>query len=73
MAEAIQGLHRALLEDWMNVRQAAARLDLSTNWVNRLVRTGDLTAMETPAGRLVSRQAVEALVAERAAKAQQAE
>lgn len=66
--EPRQDLERELSAEWMTVRQAAVRLDLSTQGVYWLIQQGRLKAMDTPGVMLVSQAEVERFAAEKRAK-----
>jgi hypothetical protein len=59
-------VERWLREHWLNRIEASRLLDASVEWVHRLASTGRLETLETPVGRLYSREGVECLAAERA-------
>lgn len=55
-------------EEWLTLKDAAARLGVSHTTVGKLVARGDLPFVETPHGRIFSAGAVAALRAKRAAE-----
>lgn len=55
----------SLAESMLTTGQAARELSVSPDWVRKLVKQGILPAIETPLGRLIPADAVEALRKER--------
>ena len=54
--------------EWMTPGKAARALDVSPQWINKLIKEGRLRAVRTGLGHLIDPASVEALIKERCRK-----